>query len=124
MFNYLIRIEYDGSNFCGMAISKEWYICSRKIEKAIRKIIRKKVRIIGAGRTDKGVHALNQCASFQLDKKIIDLKKFIDSINFFLNKDFISILKLKKKVSIFMQDFQQKSEFMNILSLIDLDLYL
>ena len=80
-----------------MPISIDSSNCQAKSETAIRKIIRKQVRIIGAGRTDKGVHALNQCASFQLDKKIIDLKKFINSINFFLNKDFISILEIKKK---------------------------
>ena len=97
MFNYLIRIEYDGSNFVGWQYQKNGTSVQEKIEKAIRKILHKKVRITGAGRTDKGVHALNQCASFQLDRKIIDLKKFIDSINFFLNKDFISILEIKKK---------------------------
>ena len=97
MFNYLIRIEYDGSNFVGWQYQKNGISVQEKIEKAIRKILRKKIRIIGAGRTDKGVHALNQCASFQLYRKIIDLKKFIDSINFFLNKYFISILEIKKK---------------------------
>ena len=70
MFNYLIRIEYDGSNFVGWQYQKNGRSIQDKIEKAIKKILRKKVRIIGAGRTDKGVHALSQCASFKVEKKI------------------------------------------------------
>ena len=77
MFNYLIRIEYDGSNFVGWQYQKNGTSVQEKLKKPLEKLYVKKVRIIGAGRTDKGVHALNQCASFQLDKKIIDLKKFI-----------------------------------------------
>ncbi len=69
MFNYLIRIEYDGSNFVGWQYQKNGRSIQDKIEKAIKKILRKKVRIIGAGRTDKGVHALSQCASFKVEKK-------------------------------------------------------
>ena len=59
--------------------------------------MKSKVRILGAGRTDKGVHALSQFANFKLGKKIDNKKIFLESINFFLKKKSISILDLKKK---------------------------
>ena len=66
-----------------------------KIEKALKKVL-KKIRINGAGRTDKGVHAFGQFANFKINKGISEIKKFINSINFFLKKEQISILILKK----------------------------
>ena len=64
--------------------------------KALKKILKTKIRINGAGRTDKGVHAFGQYANFTIKKKISDKNKFISSINFFLRKEFISILSIKK----------------------------
>ena len=53
----MIKIEYVGSNFVGWQIQKNGVSIQQKIEKSLHKILRKKIKIIGAGRTDKGVHA-------------------------------------------------------------------
>jgi len=53
--------------------------------------------LFGAGRLDKGVHALEQSAHFECKKKIENLSKFVKSLNHFLNKEMISIIKIKKK---------------------------
>ena len=96
MLNYLIKIEYDGTNFVGWQIQKNGISIQEKIEKALKKYFKYKIRINGAGRTDKGVHALGQHANFFVKKKIENINNFINSINFFLGKDLISITKIKK----------------------------
>ena len=97
MFNYLIKIEYNGSKFVGWQYQKNGISIQEKIEKALKKIFNTKIRINGAGRTDKGVNAYSQFANFLIKKKIEDKKKFLDSINFFLGKNLISIIKVMEK---------------------------
>ena len=97
MFNYLIKIEYNGSKFVGWQYQKNGISIQEKIEKALKKIFNTKIKINGAGRTDKGVHAYGQFANFLIKKKIDDKKKFLDSINFFLGKNLISIIEVMKK---------------------------
>mgnify|MGYP003953801651 CR=1 FL=1 len=97
MFNYLIKIEYDGTKFVGWQYQKNGISIQEKIEKALKKIFNYKIRINGAGRTDKGVHAYGQFANFLLKKKIEDKNKFLNSINFFLRKNLILIIAIDKK---------------------------
>jgi tRNA pseudouridine38-40 synthase len=95
--NYQLIIEYDGTKFVGWQYQKNGISVQEVIEKSLKKITKKKVRITGAGRTDKGVHALGQSANFILEKKIQDKRLFLNSINYFLRKHSVSILDLKKK---------------------------
>ena len=97
MFNYLIKIEYDGTEFVGWQSQKNGKSVQDTIEKALKKILKYKIKIIGAGRTDKGVHAFSQFANFQLRKKIEDKKIFLNFINYFLKKNLISILEIEIK---------------------------
>ena len=92
MYNFLIKIEYDGTKFVGWQYQKNGVSIQEKIEKALKKFFNCNIRIIGAGRTDKGVHANSQFANFFVEKKIEDKNKFLNSINFFLKKNLISIL--------------------------------
>ena len=108
MFNYLIKIEYDGTNFVGWQSQKNGKSIQSSIELALKKITKNKTKIIGAGRTDKGVHALSQFANFKLKKKIDNKKVFLDSINFFLKKNLISILNIKEKNRNFHSRFSAK----------------
>ena len=97
MINYLIEIEYEGPNFVGWQSQKNGKSVQDTIENVLKRIFKNKVRIIGAGRTDKGVHALSQYANFKVKKKIEDKNKFLNSVNYFLKKKLISILDIKKK---------------------------
>ena len=69
MLNYLIKIEYDGTNFVGWQSQKNGKSIQDCIEKALKKLLKKKTKIVGAGRTDKGVHAASQFAHFKSKKK-------------------------------------------------------
>ena len=97
MFNYLIKIEYEGTNFVGWQSQKNGRSVQDSIEKALKKVLKTKIRITGSGRTDKGVHALSQYANFKSKIKIKEKKAFLDSMNFFLKKKIISILDIKNK---------------------------
>ena len=97
MFNYLMRIEYDGTKFVGWQYQKNGTSIQEKIEKSLYKIFKKKIRIVGAGRTDKGVHESGKHAKFKIKKKINDKEKFLNSINFFLHKDSITIISIKSR---------------------------
>jgi len=96
-YNYQILIEYDGLKFVGWQFQKNGKSVQEIIEKKLRKIFKKRIRIIGAGRTDKGVHALGQSANFFTNEKIDNKKKFLSSINFFLQKHLVSIIDIKIK---------------------------
>ena len=106
--NYLLKIEYDGTEFVGWQYQKNGRSVQGRIEKVLFKILKSKTRIVGAGRTDKGVHAINQYANFKTKKKIVDKKKFIKSLNFFLKDDKISILKIYEKNLNFSARFNAK----------------
>jgi len=97
MYNYLVEIEYDGTKFVGWQFQKNGISIQEKIQNALSKIFKSKIIINGSGRTDKGVHALGQYANFKVKKKINNKDKFIESMNFFLNKSSISIIDVIRK---------------------------
>ena len=101
MFTYQIIVEYLGRNFVGWQIQKNGLSVQEVLEKALSKFLKEKIRVIGSGRTDAGVHASEQSAHFKTKYKIIDKNTFINSINFFLSKYPVSILNIKKKPSKF-----------------------
>ena len=108
-FNYQIVIEYDGTNYNGWQFQKNGSTIQKEIEKAIKRILKKNVRLIGSGRTDSGVHAVGQSANFFCEK-IKDEKKFLGSLNYFLNKKDISICQIKRKKLNFHSRFDAKKK--------------
>ena len=108
MHRYQVVIEYDGTNFHGFQIQKKGNTVQKLVQSTISKILKEKIKIIGSGRTDSGVHAWGQSAHFDTKKKIINTLKFIQSLNFFLNKKHISITTLKKRNSNFNARYSAK----------------
>tara|TARA_A100001011_G_scaffold348322_1_gene386065 strand:- start:1005 stop:1745 length:741 start_codon:yes stop_codon:yes gene_type:complete len=97
MFTYQILIEYLGTTFVGWQIQKNGLSVQEVLENVLSKFLKSKIRVIGSGRTDAGVHASEQSAHFKTKYKIVDKNIFISSVNFFLKKYPISILDLKKR---------------------------
>ncbi len=79
---YKITIEYLGNDFCGWQRQPNALSIQEVIEQAIYKFSKETVSVTAAGRTDAGVHAYGQVASFCLDSKYSE-NKIIESINFF-----------------------------------------
>lgn len=79
---YLIRIAYDGSKFYGFQRLNNKKSVQKVIEDALTTINKKEVVVKGAGRTDRGVHALDQCVSFRLDVSLSNegLRKALNSL--------------------------------------------
>ena len=91
MNRYQILIEYVGTNYNGWQIQRRGRTIQGKIQNTISKILKEKVNIIGSGRTDSGVHALEQSAHFDTSAKIKASNKFLKSINHYLSRYGISI---------------------------------
>ncbi len=72
MKNYRIVLAYDGSDFRGWQRQPDSRTVQGVLEEAIRKVTQKRVVVHGAGRTDAGVHALGQVASFRGVFKLSD----------------------------------------------------
>ena len=116
MFNYQIIIEYDGTNFVGWQKQKNGASVQQAIERIIIKILKEKIKLYGSGRTDSGVHAIAQSANFILKSKINNEFLFLNSVNFFLNKKKISILKINEKKRTFHARFSaKKREYMYVI---------
>ena len=70
MRNIKIKYEYDGTDFFGMQKQKKARTVAGEIEKILNVILKEKINLINSGRTDRGVHALEQVSNFFTDSKI------------------------------------------------------
>lgn len=83
MVRYLITFSYDGSGFNGYQRQPKLRTVQGELEKALKKLNDdKKVEVHASGRTDKGVHAINQKAHIDLDITINEdkLKMALNSL--------------------------------------------
>ena len=108
MYRYQILIEYLGTNFRGWQIQKKGKTIQGLIQEEISKLLKENITLFGSGRTDTGVHAVEQSAHFDCYNKISKISKFLKSINYFLNRHNVSILKIKKKDENFHARFSAK----------------
>ena len=82
---YLARISYDGSHFEGFQRLNNGRGVQNEIEHVLSILAHHEVRIKGAGRTDRGVHAMDQCIHFDFDLDI-SVSKFKYVLNRMLSK--------------------------------------
>ena len=92
MYNYKIIVEYDGTNFVGWQQQENGKSIQAVLQDALFKLSGEKVTIFGAGRTDAGVHAYGQVASFTINKKI-ETDVIRDGLNQHLRPHPISVQK-------------------------------
>ena len=97
MYRYQILIEYVGTPFIGWQIQKKGKSVQKIIQSTLSKLLKQKIILYSAGRTDREVHASEQSAHFDVKNKIQNIDKMIKSLNFFLNKKKISIINIIKR---------------------------
>ena len=95
MQNYKIIIEYDGSNFVGWQRQENGLSIQQIIEESIKKLTNQSTTIFGAGRTDAGVHAKGQVASFELENDL-DTDTVRDGLNHHLRPHPVAIISTEK----------------------------
>jgi tRNA pseudouridine38-40 synthase len=74
MFNYKILIEYEGTRYYGWQEQKNARTVAGELRNAAEDFLARPVEIVGAGRTDAGVHALAQVARLRTGKRIRPLE--------------------------------------------------
>ncbi len=95
MHRYKLKIEYDGTPFVGWQFQKNGLSIQEVLQKAIFNFFKEKVTVTAAGRTDSGVHAIEQTAHFDL-KKSLDRKISLSGLNHHIANKSVTVLKINK----------------------------
>ena len=86
MKNFKLIIEYDGTNYHGWQRQAADPTVQAEIEQALSAMTRSDITLIGAGRTDAGVHALGQAAHFRCETRL-DPEAILKGLNSLLPPD-------------------------------------
>lgn len=86
MANYKLIVEYDGTNYHGFQVQPKISTIQGEIESVLTKLAQSDTRVTGAGRTDAGVHALNQVINFH-SNLTVPVDKLKLAFNSLLPKD-------------------------------------
>ncbi len=86
MRNIALLIEYDGTAYGGWQIQKNSRSIQAVLEEALGKLLRERIKVVGAGRTDSGVHAYGQVANF-LTAAQLENGKLLHALNGILPED-------------------------------------
>ena len=91
---YFLELAYNGTNYHGWQYQPNASSVQETLNKALSTILKTTIDIVGAGRTDTGVHAKQMFAHFDCDTKI-DVPQLVHKLNSFLPKD-IAVFNIHK----------------------------
>ena len=83
---YFITLSYDGTNYHGWQIQPNGSSVQETLEQALTTLLREETSVVGAGRTDAGVHALKMIAHFDTEQQV-DCQRLADKLNRILPPD-------------------------------------
>ncbi len=87
MSRYFITFSYDGTNYHGWQVQPNANTVQQELQHALSLVLRKNMEVVGAGRTDTGVHARNMAAHFDWEGEEIDGKQTAYRLNRILPRD-------------------------------------
>lgn len=90
MARFKLTLEYDGGAFCGWQRAANGPSVQGAVEDALEKLTGMRAEVVGAGRTDSGVHAIAQTAHVDIDKPIA-ASRLRDGLNAHLRPHLISV---------------------------------
>lgn len=85
---YFIEFAYNGKNYFGFQVQPDVISVQETLDKALSLLLRQEIEIVGAGRTDSGVHAKQMFAHFDT-YEIADIPKLIQRLNSYLPNDIV-----------------------------------
>ena len=88
MRRILIEVAYDGTDYAGWQIQKNGITIEQVLNETLSEFLKEDIRVIGASRTDAGVHALSAMAVFDTDASMPD-HKFAYALNRYLPEDIV-----------------------------------
>lgn len=88
MRNIKLTIEYDGTNYNGWQTQEDKNTIQDTVESALKVLTNEETKLVGASRTDSGVHALGQVANFMTSSNI-SVEKYPNALNSVLPKDIV-----------------------------------
>lgn len=86
---YFLKLAYNGAPFHGWQSQPNAVSVQQSIEEALSTILRIRISITGAGRTDTGVNARVMYAHFDTENEIRDKKRFLLSVNRLVGRDIV-----------------------------------
>lgn len=95
MQRYFIYLAYEGTNYHGWQVQPNGVSVQECLQKALSTLLRVETEVVGAGRTDAGVHAKLMVAHFDSEKEDLNLALLTDKLNRLLPPD-ISIYRVCK----------------------------
>lgn len=87
MHRYFITLSYNGKNYVGWQIQPNGISVQQVLQDALSTILRKQTEVVGAGRTDAGVHARKMIAHFDFSGESFDEIDLVRNLNSFLPRD-------------------------------------
>lgn len=65
-----LRVAYDGTNYCGWQVQPNGITIEEELNRALSELFEQEIKVIGASRTDSGVHSKGNVAIFDVDSKM------------------------------------------------------
>lgn len=87
MPRYFLHLAYNGADYHGWQSQPNAVTVQETVEKALSRVLRRQVAIVGAGRTDTGVNARSMYAHFDVDNEIADPQRLISALNSLVGRD-------------------------------------
>lgn len=88
MRNIKLLLEYDGTNYVGWQRQENGRSIQAEVETVLTKVLQDKVTVVGAGRTDAGVHARGQVANFRTNSSL-NTQEMFGALNGLLPEDIV-----------------------------------